>query len=164
MGARSGTESEAHKAGRCIVVRRGTTGDVHKAGRLWLAMVAELAPEFTPNVGWWRSMAASHLKSGHYAMFVAEDLGSRMVGFIDLFLYPEPATGKVHAVGQHFYLVPAARRTRAAWALYNAAERFAREKKAEVMELFCFDNEKAMWARKGYSPLRTLMRKEISHV
>ncbi len=145
-------------------VRRGTEGDLHKAGRLWLAMVAELAPSFTPNVDWWRKIAASHLKTGQYAMFVAEDSGQRIVGFLDLFIYPEPSTGKAHAVGQHFYVQPEARRTRVAKALYDAAEQFAIKKKAAIMELFCFDNEKAMWARKGYSPLRTLMRKEVSHV
>ncbi len=143
-----------------MVIRRATEGDVHKAGRLWLAMVGELAPHFTPNVEWWRKMALAHMRSGNYVMFVAET-GQRLAGFLDLFLYPEPSTGKVHAVGQHFYVDMEHRHTRVAWRLYEQAVHHAVESKAEVMELFCFDSEKAMWTRKGYSALRTLMRKEI---
>lgn len=146
-----------------VAVRKATEGDLHKAGRLWLAMVKELAPQFTPNVVRWRALARTHMRSGGYVMFVAEG-GQKLAGFLDLFLYPEPSTGKVHAVGQHFYLGPEYRSGKTAWRLYDEAVGYAVSKKAQVMELFCFDGEKAMWARKGYVPLRTLMRKEISHV
>jgi len=144
-----------------VTIRKGNEGDLAKVGRLWLAMTQELAPSFTPNLDWWRKMARAHMQGGNYTMLVAE-AGQKIIGFIDWFLYPEPSTGKVHAVGQHFYVAPEARRGKTAWALYAAAEGVVEMSAAKVMELFCFEKEQPMWAKRGYRPLRTLMRKEMN--
>lgn len=123
-------------------------------------MVRELAPEYTPNVEWWREHAKRFLSAGTYQAFVAED-GGRIVGFLDGFIFPEPSTGKLHGVGQHFYVLPEYRGTSAAGLLYRHLLKTARESGCQVIELFCFDREKSFWLKKGYKPVRSMVRREI---
>lgn len=142
-----------------MIIRPGLEQDVVKVSRLWLEMVAELAPTYTPNVGWWRTMALQHLRGNRYHIFVA-DLGGRLVGFIDFFFFPEPSTGKIHAVGQHFYLTPEFRGQGVGRDLYQAAIELATPI-AQVVELFAFSAQTANWEKQGYKPVRTLLRKEL---
>ena len=140
-------------------IRRGDKNDVLKVSRLWLQMTQELAPELTPNAYWWREMAAALLKQDNYFMFVAEE-GGKLCGFIDYFLFPEPATGKRHCVGQHFYILPEYRKTGLAGDLWRGVLKISKAQGAQVWELFCFTNEKPMWEHHGFQPQRILMRKE----
>lgn len=144
-----------------MIIRRGQIGDVLKVSRLWLKMVNELAPDYTPNVEWWRSHAEQFLKNGNYSMFVAEE-GGKLVGFLDFFLFYEPSTGKLHGIGQHFYVIPEYRGNCVSGKLYRNTVKAMKEKGCKVMELFCFDNEKTMWEKKGFVLKRMLLRRELS--
>lgn len=142
------------------MIRPGTANDILKVSRLWLQMVTELAPELTPNVEWWRAHALNFLKNGAYHFFVA-DLGGKLVGFLDYFIFPEPSTGKWHGVGQHLFVLPEHRRTGIGGLLYRSTVKDMMKKGCTVQELFCFESELPGWIKKGYKPKRTLVRKEV---
>jgi GNAT superfamily N-acetyltransferase len=144
-----------------MVIRQATEADIVKASRLWLDMLAEMAPQFdTPNVKWWREIATTSMRQGTYFMLVADE-GGKIVGFLDWFLFPEPSTGQVHAVGQHLFLEDAYRGVGFGRELYERALAWAKKHEIKSIDMFCFDNEKPMWLRRGFTPLRTLLRKEV---
>jgi len=141
-----------------MIVRSGNKEDIKQVGRLWLQMIAELSPSLTPNVEWWKEMANNLFDAGAYYLVVAEEDGV-LKGFIDGMLFPEPSTGKIHGVGQHMYVRPNYRNTFIAARLYKKLVRALQDNGATILELFCFDNEKPLWEKKGYKPLRQLMRR-----
>lgn len=145
-----------------MIIRYANPRDIEAIAALWEEMVKELAPDYSPRRDWWERMAREMMKTDAYDALVAvSENMDRVVGFIDGFIFPEPSTGKVHAVGQHFYVRPEFREKGAAAGLYRRALRHARDRGAEVMELFCFTEERRMWGRHGFRPVRTLMRREI---
>jgi GNAT superfamily N-acetyltransferase len=144
-----------------MIIREALEVDIIKASRLWLEMIAEMRPDFTPNVAWWRKIAATSMRSGDYFMIVADD-GGRVVGFLDWFIFPEPSTGKIHAIGQHMFLKPELRGSGVGRKLYEIALDKVTNRGITTIDLFCFDNEKQMWEKRGFVPLRTLLRKNLS--
>ena len=144
-------------------IRQANEGDLVKASRLWLEMVKEMRPDFTPNVEWWRKIARDSMRQGSYSMLVADD-GGKIVGFLDWFLFPEPSTGQIHMVGQHLFLTPELRGTGVGRELYEKTMEIGVKRGVKIFELFCFDAEQVYWKKRGFSPLRTLMRKEIRDV
>lgn len=145
------------------MIRVGIEADIVKVSRLWKEMVNEMKPGWSPNVEWWRDIAVKCIRAGSYFILVNEE-GGVINGFLDLFIYNEPSTGKRHAVGQHFFIVKESRDTGLAQKLYNAAIAKTKEEKAVVLELFCFDEEMPLWEKKGYRKVRTLMRMENDYV
>jgi len=145
-----------------VNVRRGDIDDLEAVSGLWLEMVHELAPDYEPRVDWWRGMAEGLFGTGVYRLYVAESLAGRIVGFIDGILYPEPATGLLHAVGQHFYVLPGYRRTSIAGRLYKAAMKAARSEDVDNIEMFCFNRAQTFWSKRGFSSVRSLMRRRVS--
>lgn len=115
------------------MIRKGTENDILKISRLWLKMVDELAPDYTPNVEWWREIAYNTIRNGMYHVFVIEE-GGRLLGFLDFFLYPEPSTGKVHMVGQHFWVEPEMRSNCVSGKLYRTALKSAIDILREISE------------------------------
>jgi len=145
------------------MIRQATEADVPKISRLWLAMVKEMRPDWKPDIEMWREHCYNFMRNGRYFIFVAEE-GGRIFAFVDYFLFPEPSTGKTHAVGQHFYMLPEFRKGKTSWRLYHSATRHAQDHGAQVLELFCFESELPRWKRKGYTPTRYLVRQEVANV
>jgi len=143
-----------------MIVREGSKSDIEQVSRLWLQMIVELSPSLTPNVEWWKEIANNLFNAGIYYLIVAEEEGI-LKGFIDGMLFPEPSTGRVHGVGQHMYVRPNYRKAIVAPRLYRKLIKVLRNNGATVLELFCFNNERAFWEKKGYRPLRQLMRREV---
>lgn len=143
-----------------MIVRAGNESDIVKASRLWLEMVKEMRPEWTPNVEWWRKIAVGSMRSGTYFVVVADE-GGKLVGFLDWFIFDEPSTGKTHAVGQHLFLRPELRGSGIGRNLYDKAMEAVKDMGINTVELFCFENEKPMWEKRGFAPVRSLLRKEI---
>lgn len=141
-------------------IRLANKTDLLKVSRLWLYMVQELDVDksLEPNVTWWRDHAAKFMDSGNYFMQVAE-LGGKIVGFIDYFIFPEPATSKLHCVGQHFYVLPEYRRAVISGKLWKLAIQQSKKLGAQVHELFCFESEKPFWQKHGFVLKRCLVRK-----
>jgi GNAT superfamily N-acetyltransferase len=147
-----------------MTIRPATEADIVKASRLWLEMLAEMAPQYkTPNVGWWRGIATTNMRQENYFLLVADE-GGKIVGFVDYFLFPEPSTGQIHAVGQHLFLRPEYRGKGMGRELLKTAEAQAIAKGVKAIDMFCFDAEKPMWEKHGYRPLRSLLRREVQSV
>ena len=143
-----------------IVIRYAGPHEVEEIASLWERIVKELKPDYAPNVSWWIGMAKALLNTEAYHLLTAvDDCTGRIVGFLDGFLYPEPSTGKLHAVGQHFYVLPEYRKTSVSARLYREAIRVARAAEASVLEFFCFPEEQPFWASKGYTATRMMMRR-----
>lgn len=144
------------------MIRRGRIEDLGQVSLLWLDMVSELGPDLTPNAEMWRAHAVKFLQSGSYLLFLA-DFGGILAGFLDCFIFDEPATGKRHLVGQHFYVIPKFRGTRLAGQLWRSA--FAEGKRLGIgtLELFCFEKEVPFWERHGFAIKRIMMRKEVKN-
>ena len=141
-------------------IRSAIISDIIKVSRLWMQMVTELAPELTPNAYWWRVQAESALKQDNYFMYVAEE-GGKIIGFIDYFLFAEPATGMRHCVGQHFFVLPEYRGGSTSASLWKTVMRVSKAQGSQIWELFCFEKEKEFWGKKGFSQKRCLVRKEL---
>jgi ribosomal protein S18 acetylase RimI-like enzyme len=144
-----------------VNVRQATEADIVKASRLWLEMLVELTPQFaSPNVGWWRKLAIAGLREGNRFILVADE-GGRLIGFVDWCLYPDPSDGQIHAVGQHTYLKPEYRGRGIGDELYRKAIEAGKKFGVKVVDLFCMDNEKPKWEKRGYKFVMSFLRKEV---
>ena len=147
-----------------IVIRLGTQEDITQISKLWLQMVNELRPGLKPNVSWWQTMCRNFMDATNlYTVIVALDK-STIIGFVDGFIFPEPATGKAHGVAQHFFILPEYRKTNIAQRLYLQILKLAKQKKASCVEFFCFSDNKEFWLKKNYKEMRIMMRKELHYV
>jgi len=142
---------------------QGDLTTIPLAAELWMEMVKESRPDWEPNPHWWIDIAQKNMISGSYTQLFAVD-GDDVCGFGDLFLFPEPSTGKLHCVGQHIYVRVPYRGSSAARSLVREWYKIAKDSGASYMELFAFDDEKERWNKKGFLPARVLMRKEMKHV
>lgn len=138
-------------------IRKANEDDLDEINLLWLKMVKELTEYHNPNLEWWKNIARDSLKSGTYTILIAL-VNSKIVGFIDWFYFPEPLTGKIHAVGQHFFVHPAYRKTSVGYLLYKNGLKMVKEKNIKVLDLFSSikDNK---WNKIGYIPIRKIMRR-----
>lgn len=137
-----------------------TAEQIYDVSLLWLKMVEELAPQWNPNVEWWRMIAGNLLQSGIYEICLMMD-DDNIVGFLDWVLFPEPATGELHATGQHLYIEKPYRKTSAAGKLCRYAYKSMRIAQAQVIDLMCFNGNENWWGRKGFIPVRTMMRRTM---
>ena len=145
-----------------MIIRTATKEDAYKVSCLWEQMVNESRPDFTPNREWWEKMFISFMNTPiiKYNVVVAEYEGE-LVGFIDGFVFPEPSTGKVHGVGQHFYILPEHRQSTIAGRLYVDIVGIALRSGAEVLEFFCFPEGIPFWSKRGFTTARIMMRREV---
>lgn len=143
-----------------MILRKGTDKDVEEIAALWLEMVKELDPSLTPNRDWWEKHAHIFMQSPTYTMLVVEE-DKRIVGFLDFFMFPEPATSKIHAVFQHFYVIPIYRNRYYSSALYREGLKSAKENGAKTIEFCCFPKEVSFWEKHGCSLKRNFMRREV---
>ncbi len=142
-------------------IKQATIKDLPAIGNLWLEMAAEIVPDsYKPNVVWWKEIAERLMKSNvRYDIYYAVDRGM-MIGFIDYMAFCEPATGKIHLTGQHFYVKPEYRKENIGKMLYLKFLKTAKRLRIEVVDLFCNPSDN-QWKRIGYQPARMLMRKGI---
>ena len=144
-----------------MIIRQATIADASAISLLWEQMVKEVYPKFTPNRKWWEKMMVALIESPmvQYTVVVAEQQ-SEIIGFIDGLVFPEPSTGKIHGVGQHFFILPEYRHSSIAGRLYGSIVGHALKKKAEVLEFFCSPENIQFWNKRGYGLMRCVMRKE----
>ena len=144
-----------------INIRRGKEPDIERVSLLWLDMVRELNPSYTPRVEWWRNITLGMMRHyENYYLFVAED-GQDVVGFIDLMVVPEPATGWPHGVCRHLYVTPGSRSAGVSRRLILQCEEQARKEGAVVIELECGDEQHPFWQGMGYRPVGIKLRKHV---
>jgi GNAT superfamily N-acetyltransferase len=123
-------------------------------------MVAELGPDLTPNVQMWRNHATNFMRGKNYFLFVGEE-GGKLCGFMDFFIFPEPATGTRHCVGQHFYVLPEYRNTSLPGNLYREFFGGAKYFKCKNLEICCFENELSFWKKHKFNVKRLMLRRAL---
>jgi len=144
-------------------VVRGDVNTIPVAAGLWLEMVGESRPDWKPDVAQWIEYAERMMQSGTYSQyFVVTD--DDVCGFGDGMLFPEPSTGELHCTGQHIYIRPEYRGSRAASLLVNIWSETARAAGARYLDLFSFYGETKRWKKRGFEEVRVLMRKELENV
>ena len=142
------------------MIRKAIGKDLYNISKLWERLVLDARPEFKPRRDIWEQMAMQLLSTNNYTILVAE-VNGEIVGFIDGFIFMEPSTGKVHGIGQHFYVLPGHRKMFIGAELYREIVSLAVEKDAEVLEFFCFPEDLPFWRRHGYSPARVMVRANV---
>ena len=148
-------------------IRLAIKDDAPKVSALWEMMVNEMRPEWTPNRQWWEKMFIALLDTPlvQYTVVVAEEAGGNLVGFIDGLILPEPSTGKIHGVGQNFYIMPEYSNSTIAGRLYANIISVALKGGVQILEFFCFPDGIKFWNKRGYGLTRCMMRREVaSHV
>lgn len=144
-----------------FTIRQATKDDIPKIVELWEQMVNEARGQWLPNKDIWAAMAVQLMQSGMYHLLVAEEKGE-MIGFIDGMMFNEPSTGKMHGVGQHFFIKPEHRKSMVGGELYREIMVIALSKGAEILEFFCFPEMIKEWVKRGFFPARILMRREVN--
>ena len=139
-------------------IRKGEPADIEAMSLLWLDMCKELTPDMTPKVEWWVERAKEFMAVESYEVFVAEKCGE-IVGFVDGMAVAEPATGKIHGTGFQFYVAPKYRNTSIAHKLFANIVRAGMRKGIDLIEVFCYGNEKQMWSKRGFRTEGLLMRR-----
>lgn len=138
--------------------RKANQADILKVSQLWLEMTRELMPQATPNVTWWKKRVFALMSTDAYFMFVVEH-GGRILGFIDYLISPEPATSKIHAIGQCLYIRPEYRQTNAAGRLWKIVLKDLKKRGVQVLETICADQQKSFWEKRGFEFEYHLMKK-----
>lgn len=141
------------------MIRMATKEDVGNISLLWEKMVLSMRPGWQPSREVWEGMCIAMMDSGFYSVLVVEK-DKNIVGFADGMMFPEPSTGKMHGVGQHFFILPEYRGMLGG-ELYREIISLALEKGAEVLEFFCFPEELPFWNRHGYQPARIMVRRYV---
>lgn len=141
-----------------IKYERPTEGDADELAELWLELGREKGTVTNPNVEWWKERFNLLLGSDNYLVYKATDKG-KAVGFVDGFVMKEPATGKIHGIGQYLYVKPEYRDTRVAGNIYKRLFKQAKEMGATVFDIFqhCEDDR---WTDKHFEPVYTVVRRE----
>ena len=143
-----------------MIISQGSAETLGNVSDLWEQMVGEARPDWVPNKDAWKTMALALFNTGNYVQLLAIE-NNKLVGFGDFVFFNEPSTGKLHSVGQHFYILPEYRKGQAGYKMYRAWKEISKGFGATVMELFSFADETARWTKVGFTPARTLLRKEI---
>lgn len=145
-----------------VKIRLATAADVLKVGRLWLQMVSEVMPDGRPNVDWWRRRQLELLEAPNYTMWVAEE-GGRVLGFVDYLIFPEPATSRLHGVGQSFYVLPECRGNGVSGRLWKKAVTELKKDGAQDLEIICADKQRPFWEKRGFRFRYSYMRRKGSN-
>lgn len=130
-------------------IRRALVTDILKVSRLWAQMAKELDVKSDPNLSLWRKRIEELMHSPFYTLLLAEE-GGKILGFLDFFLYLDPSTAKIHATGQHFYVLFEYRCNGIAGKLWNLAVKYAKNQGVEEIEVFCAKKEKPFWEKHGF--------------
>jgi GNAT superfamily N-acetyltransferase len=139
-----------HHKGEIMIIRRATLEDVSKISGLWLLMVKESMPEATPNVEWWKDRIKRLMFLEEYFIFVSEDKG-KIVGFLDCIVGPEPATSKIHAVGQYFYVLPEYRNKNLGGKIWKEMLKNLKQFGVQVLETICTNDREEFWKKRKFN-------------
>jgi GNAT superfamily N-acetyltransferase len=152
---------ERNKEAPPITIRKGSEADIERVSCLWLDMVRELNPSYTPSIEWWKNITLGLMRFyANYHLFVAEE-AQDAVGFVDFMTVPEPATGRAHAVCRHLYVRPERRNSGISNSLLRQFNESAKMDGAVILEVECGDEQFRFWQRMGYGLVGFKMRKHV---
>lgn len=139
------------------MIRFAEKEDITAVSRLWVKMVNELSPEWTPDRQAWVELSSSLFETGLYRICIAEDRG-KVVGFLDGMFFYEPAESKTIGYGKSFYILPEYRGTGISQDLYSKLVSFGAENGAEEYELYCLDGKLEYWLNRGFKKKQHVLR------
>lgn len=141
------------------MIRLAKKEDLPEISKLWVDMVKELEPDWTPDHKAWVETGVLLLETGMYYIVVSEDNG--ITGFLDGMAYLEPSLGKTIGVAKHFYLKPEYRGTGLMIEMYSEMVSIAKTKDVKIIELQCYPEKLDYWEGFGFKQDQYVLRKEI---
>jgi hypothetical protein len=134
--------------------------DLPVVADFWVQLVKSEYPDAEPNKEAWIDRITGMMKTGKYVCVIAYHVDTP-VGFGDFYFNDEPATGKLHSVGQHFYILPVYRKGQAGHMIYKLWKKTAKNLGAEILELRATESNEDMWNRAGFKPKEVIMWRNI---
>jgi GNAT superfamily N-acetyltransferase len=144
-------------------IRQATINDILDVSLLWLRLGKEVSPNRNQRIDWYRSSIYQLMKNPAYCMMLAEDNG-RIIGFGDAYVYPEPSFGKYIMNGGSIYIIPEFRNTTIGYRLYKAITQWAKDNKAEIIKVTCYEGKISEFYKKhGYKQQEITMTKDMGN-
>ena len=140
-----------------LTIRLAENKDIEEVGKLWIKMVKELNPEHTPNIDWWHRLTGELLKTEDTYYLTVAEKDNTIIGFLDALKFYNPTTGKLHGIGQSFYVLPEHRNAKISVKIYKFVLNIAKEQHIEILELIT--PLKDFWKKKGYNETTKTMVK-----
>ena len=132
--------------------------DVNTYVDLWLAMVKELQYGDNPNKDWFVEQMNSFYKTGKFIVVSAIKDGET-IGFCDVFLNNDAATGKVIGYGMHLYMKPDHREGIETDTMFRKMEALSYKQGADIIEVQCYPEKRRFWERQDFKPTQFIMRR-----
>lgn len=142
-----------------IKIVKSDVFDLRFLAVLWKKMISEIYPQAVPNVDVWMTQMEKYMAFEDYRCYHAL-VGDMRIGFIDGLMFHDPATDKIVAMGNHFYVLPKHRGV-AGLLLYRRLIKVGKEHGAEAIELISYANKKCFWESKGMHNNKYYMRRDI---
>ena len=127
---------------------------------LWLDMVKELQYGDNPNKDWFIEQMNNLQKTGKFIV-VSAIKDDETIGFCDVFLNNDAATGKVIGYGMHLFMKPEHREGVETDTMFRKMEALSYEQGAEIIEVQCYSEKKRFWERQGFKNEQFIPRNTI---
>lgn len=125
---------------------------------LWVKMVKELGLGETPNSEWFVDQMSILHELERFVVVVAVKDGET-IGFCNVLLTDDPATGKVIGYGMHLYMLPEYRGGVETDVMFRKMEALSYEKGAEIIRVQCYSEMKRFWERQGFKQHQFVMER-----
>lgn len=139
-----------------MIIRTGTERDLSEVSALWLSMVHEISPEFSPNLDWWFQETKEIIQSPEYIMMIGQE-GDEIVGFSDGFMQLQPSMGKKVFYSRHTYIKPEYRHTQLMKYLYEGVRDFGLLNGSDTLLFCCNEVTFPLWSGHGYTQIERVM-------
>ncbi len=133
--------------------------DVNTYVDLWLAMVKELQYGDNPNKDWFIEQMNDLEKTGKFIV-VSTVKDGVTIGFCDVFLNNDAASGKIIGYGMHLYMDPYHREGIVTDIMFRKMEALSYEQGAAIIEVQCYPEKKRFWERQGFNHTQFIMRRQ----
>jgi len=125
---------------------------------LWLDMVKELEYGETPNEDWFIEQMNALQETGKFIVVTAVKDGET-IGFCDVLLNNDAATGKVVGYGMHLFMKPEYREGIETDTMFRKMEALSYEQGADIIEIQCYPEKRRFWERQGFKHTQFIMRR-----
>lgn len=142
------------------IIRVAAIDEIGAIADLWILMCKELNPQAKPDKQAWIQIIHGLYKTGKYHIVVAEADG-QLVGFVDGFVYLEPASGELTGISQHIYILPKYRMSIVALRLYERIVHLVNGDGATTIQITSDLSTVRMWKRKGFVVKNFIMSKKV---
>jgi hypothetical protein len=132
--------------------------DVNTYVDLWLDMVKELKYGEDPNRDWFIEQMKSLQETDKFIVVSAIKDGET-IGFCDVFLSNDAATGKVIGYGMHLFMKPEHREGVETDTMFRKMEALSYEQGANIIQIQCYPEKRRFWERQDFKHTQFIMRR-----